>query len=231
MNRGIRVSAASAGLAMLIASTITLPASAADRVAMRTATAVPASIAQMRLSEPLTAYADRSTIDPALQQAQGRQEVFVRLRSPSVAKSKGKSPAARQQHKAKLQNEQSAFMKRAKKSAPGANMLSSSQMVLNGVFLEVDADQINALAQDKDVARISRVRDYEMDLSETVPYIGAATVQAGGTDGSGVRVAVLDSGIDYYHANLGGSGNPADYAADLRHREPRPMWNPDLHSS
>jgi hypothetical protein len=47
-----------------------------------------------------------------------------------------------------------------------------------------------------------------------VPYIGAADVQADGFDGSGVSVAVLDSGVDYYHAALGGSGNPADYAAD-----------------
>ena len=53
-----------------------------------------------------------------------------------------------------------------------------------------------------------------MDLSETVPYIGASAVQADGYDGSGVRVAVLDSGIDYNHAAFGGSGNPADYAAN-----------------
>jgi minor extracellular serine protease Vpr len=30
----------------------------------------------------------------------------------------------------------------------------------------------------------------------------------------GVRVAVLDSGIDYLHADLGGSGDPAEYAAN-----------------
>lgn len=214
MKRGIRVSAAAAGLTMLVGSTIALPASAADRVSMRTTAEVPASIAQMRLSEPLTAYADRAAIDPALQRAQGPQHVLVRLRSPSVAKAKGKSPASRQQHKAKLQNEQAAFVKRAGKMAPGARMLSSSQMVLNGVFLDVDASMIEELAKDRDVMRISRVRDYEMDLSETVPYIGAAAVQAAGYDGAGVSVAVLDSGIDYYHAALGGAGNPAEYAAD-----------------
>ena len=30
-------------------------------------------------------------------------------------------------------------------------------------------------------------------------------------DGTGVRVAVLNSGIDYTHYNLGGSGNVADF--------------------
>jgi subtilisin family serine protease len=213
MNTGIRVSAVAAGLTMLIGSTIASPVLAADRVSMRSATAVPASVTEMRLSEPLTTYVDRSVIDPALQGAQGRQQVLVRLRSPSVAHSRGKSPAAQMSHKARLQNEQAAFVRRANKMARGAKTLSSVQMVLNGVFLEVDASQLDTLAQDRDVARISRVRDYEMNLSETVPYIGAAAVQGAGTDGSGISVAVLDSGIDYTHARFGGDGTAAAYEA------------------
>jgi subtilisin family serine protease len=198
---------------MLVGSTLVMPASAADRVQMRGTAEMPASISQLRLSEPLTAVADRSLLDAAMQQGQGRQQVLVRLRTPSVAKSNAKTPAAQQQHKARLQNEQSAFFKRASKQANGAKMLASAQMVLNGVVLEVDAGDIEKLAADKDVERISRVRDYEMDLSETVPYIGAAAVQAAGADGSGISVAVLDSGIDYTHAAFGGGGTLADYAA------------------
>ena len=53
-----------------------------------------------------------------------------------------------------------------------------------------------------------------MTLTETVPYVGATAVHAGGRDGTGVKVAVLDSGIDYLHAALGGSGNPAEFAAN-----------------
>ena len=47
-----------------------------------------------------------------------------------------------------------------------------------------------------------------------MPYIGATAVQAMGFDGTGVRVAVLDSGIDYLHANLGGSGSVDEYNAN-----------------
>ena len=86
--------------------------------------------------------------------------------------------------------------------------------MLNAVFVEVDAAVLTDLAQDPAVVRIAPVKDYELDLFETVPYIGASAVQAAGFDGAGVRVAVLDSGIDYYHAALGGSGDPAEYAAD-----------------
>ena len=69
---------------------------------------------------------------------------------------------------------------------------------------------------DRDLAAVTgkqRVRDYQMDLSETVPYIGAKLVQDLGVDGSGVKVAILDSGVDYTHAALGGGGTLADYEA------------------
>jgi subtilisin family serine protease len=52
-----------------------------------------------------------------------------------------------------------------------------------------------------------------LDLSETVPYVGGAAAQASGRTGAGVKVAVLDSGIDYTHRNLGGAGTAAAYAA------------------
>ena len=60
---------------------------------------------------------------------------------------------------------------------------------------------------------VRRVMDYKLDLSETVPYVGGAALQARGTDGAGVRVAVLDSGIDYTHKNLGGAGTADAYTA------------------
>ena len=85
---------------------------------------------------------------------------------------------------------------------------------MNAVFIEVDAAALPALAKDPRVVRIAPVGNYQKDLSTTVPYIGASAVQAKGIDGRGIKVAVLDSGIDYLHAGLCGSGNPADFAAN-----------------
>ncbi len=82
---------------------------------------------------------------------------------------------------------------------------------LNAIMVEADADALAELAEDDRVVSIAKVFDYEMDLDETVPHIGADTVQDAGYDGRGIRVAVLDSGIDYTHANLGGAGTTEAY--------------------
>ena len=209
MRRGFKLSASVAALTLCVGSVATLPVSAADR-SDRLSKPVPAHISELKLDEPQTAHG----IVSDLGRVSGPQQVIVRLRDVSVAKHPDRTPGGRIAHKEKLKNDQAKFISRARTVDKGAKVLASSQMVLNAVFLEVDADSIDELAQDEDVFSIHRVRDYEMDLSETVPYIGAAAVQLAGFDGSGVRVAVLDSGIDYNHAALGGSGNPADYAAN-----------------
>ena len=92
---------------------------------------------------------------------------------------------------------------------PNARVVASTQVVLNAVFVEVDAAALPKLAMDKAVMRVAPVGNYQLDLSETVPYIGGTAVQAKGYTGKGIKVAVLDSGIDYLHADLGGSGDPA----------------------
>ena len=64
------------------------------------------------------------------------------------------------------------------------------------------------------VVAVRPVADIPFASSDvSIPYIGAAAVQASGITGQGIRVAMLDTGIDYTHYNLGGSGNVADYQA------------------
>ena len=175
---------------------------------------LPAGIEGLKLEEPMElSGVALSGLDTSLIGAEGDQTVIIRLSADSGAKSEAKGKATAQA-KQTAKAQQNAFLKRVRKVDPNASVLGQVQMVLNAVFVEVDAAALPRLAQDTAVVRIAPVANYKMDLSETVPYIGAAAVQAAGFDGSGIKVAVLDSGIDYYHAAFGGSGDPADYAAD-----------------
>lgn len=95
----------------------------------------------------------------------------------------------------------------------GAKELGRVTTAHNAIAVRVDASALKQIAALPGVAAVRPVLHYEKALSETVPYVGAAAAQAAGKDGTGVRVAVLDSGIDYTHRNLGGAGTAAAYAA------------------
>ena len=153
-------------------------------------------VKQMKLKRPVV----KGNVDPSLLQATGEQEVSVKLKSPPAG---NEGPEGRMSCAAKLKDEQTAFLDR---TGTTFNRISSVQTLMNAVFLKIDAKEVSTLAADPDVVSIHRVSNYDMQVSETVPYIGATTVQNQGYDGTGIKVAVLDSGIDYTHARFGGGG-------------------------
>lgn len=149
----------------------------------------------------------------------GRVEVVVQLNAPALAEYVARTramfgplSAAAQQaaYATQLTSAQNAFVSTVR--ALGATEIARVHKALNAVILTVDADKISTLAQLPGVKSVRPVRHYERDLDQTVPYIGAGFVQNTlNITGTGVTVAVLDSGIDYTHVNLGGPGTAAAY--------------------
>ena len=210
--RKFTLSAAAGVLTFVATSSIAPPTLAADRAAARTVRTAPAGIERLRLATPLTRENARSAIDPVLLRSNGSQQVLVRFRSPSVAESSITNPADGIMRREQIRIEQGTFVERVQRLAPGARMIAEVQGVLNAVVLQADSATIRQIAADPSVARVSRVIDYKLDLSETVPYITARKLQSV-NKGNGVKVAVLDSGIDYTHAAFGGPGTAAAYEA------------------
>jgi len=193
--------------AVLTASSV----SAQDQADRSFNRAMPANLQDLKMSSPLlVTEGDVATFRTSVDSSAGSNKVIIRLSSPSVAQQKVRGKSA-QHAKKKLQVEQTDLLSEVMALDPNARVLGQTQLVLNAVFVEVNPSALAALARNPSVLRIAPVANYEMDLSETVPYIGASAVQADGFDGSGVSVAVLDSGIDYNHLALGGSGVVADF--------------------
>lgn len=213
--RGAR--AASLLIGAAIAATLgATPAAAADRLSARQAVA-PEAPGALKLDAPLSGAALRpnlGALDPSLAEATGTVQVIVRLSGASTAALAVRSGADRALHKRTLEAAQGAFVSRVLADHPSARVLGQVQHVLNAVFLEVPTAALESIARDGAVTRVAPVGHYRLDLSETVPLIGGDVLQAAGLDGAGVSVAVLDSGVDYTHADLGGTGDPADYVAN-----------------
>jgi len=91
----------------------------------------------------------------------------------------------------------------------------------NALIVSIDASETHALMGISGVVAVRPVPDFQTsaindgtpDLFSTLNYVGASSVQLGGNTGAGIKIAMLDTGIDYTHYNLGGSGNVADYNA------------------
>jgi len=174
---------------------------------------VPSSISSLKLKAPMQATGfEIARLDKSLRAAKGESRVIIRLRNPSVIE-QGLSGSEAAQARINLRNEQADLLDRVYRLDPNARVVASTQLVLNAVFVEVDAAVLPRLANDRAVMRIAPVGNYQLDLSETVPYIGGSAVQAKGYTGRGIKVAVLDSGIDYTHRNLGGPGTLEAYEA------------------
>ena len=97
----------------------------------------------------------------------------------------------------------------------GGTVLADYQVAYNGIKVRVDRSKLGELAELPGVTAVRAIQLMEPDNVRGVPLIGAPGVWDGlaGLHGEGIKVAVIDTGIDYTHANFGGPGTTAAYNA------------------
>lgn len=120
---------------------------------------------------------------------------------------------ASQSYISQLKNQQAAFMASLSQVIPGARVERGYQIVLNAVAVELPSSDLETLKKLRDmpgVKRVSPQRIYTVDMDYSLPLINASTLwnQLGGQDaaGAGIKVAVVDSGIDSDHPLFDGTG-------------------------
>ena len=70
------------------------------------------------------------------------------------------------------------------------------------IAIEVDANELEALAAQSDITSIEEDRLVQPSLAESVPLIGGATALNMGYTGAGQAVAIIDTGVDGAHPFL-----------------------------
>ena len=150
----------------------------------------------------------------------GEIEVWITLVDPPLGEASGPnakrgagalSSGQQRNYATTLESRQRALVTEVE--ALGGRTIARVKKAHNAVAIRIDASRLRELSALPGVRAVRPVRNYQMQLGSTVPYIGAADVQARGIDGAGVVVAVLDSGVDYTHRNLGGPGTTGAYEA------------------
>jgi subtilisin family serine protease len=193
-----------------------VPGSAAAFDPPKRSTAPPSdAVAGLKLDQPITLTGEEAAaqFDRTLRAGSGQQRVIVRLSATPAIEVVASGVTAQKAALRVARLQQDNIIAKAKRLDSAVMVLGRTGKASNLVMLKISPAGLAALAKDPTVLSIKPVKDYTLDLSETVPYIGAAKVQAKGFSGAGVDVAVLDTGIDYTHAAFGGAGTLAAYTA------------------
>jgi subtilisin family serine protease len=130
--------------------------------------------------------------------------VIVEMRGPS-ATARGVSRIQTVATARELKTRQDALAGSVRKL--GGSVQAKYQYAFNGMKLQLPSRKVPQLAKLPGVKAIHAVPTYSVDNAHSVPFIGAPSVwQDFGDTGAGQTIAVIDTGIDYTHANFGGPG-------------------------
>src|SRR5437764_5924531 len=146
--------------------------------------------------------------------------MMVQLRQPPVAVHSARARASggrltqaqRAAVRARLRRIQRALLPRLR--ALGARPIAGYQDAYDGIRVLVAPTRVPRLEALPQVLAVRPLQVVRLETDHSVPFIGApAAWEDLGLTGAGILIGIVDGGIDYYHADLGGSGNAADFAA------------------
>lgn len=133
---------------------------------------------------------------------------FVELSSP---------PAVEGTPMAKLMAEQNAFRTNARRAGLVYTERYAYDTLFNGFSISIELSELGKLARIPGVENVYPVHSIDVpeplqgpapELFTSLAMIGADIAQGMGYTGEGIKVAVMDTGIDYDHPDLGGGFGP-----------------------
>ncbi|MDM4761401.1 S8 family serine peptidase [Galbitalea sp. SE-J8] len=221
---------AAAASAALIAATVSVPATAATTPSSSSSHLTPSTPPSVG-----AAAATAADIKAGLPSS-GTQAFLVQLDTASTLRtftskrttmSAAKAAAAAKSQLATVTAAQKALIAQLPKRA---SVLYRTHSVLAAVAVTTDVADFDLLSGLKGVRAVYPIVPKSLDNSSAVPLQGAPSVwQNVGVLGAGEKIAIVDTGIDYTHANFGGPGTTAAY--DTAHAAEASAADPALFPS
>jgi minor extracellular serine protease Vpr len=160
-------------------------------------------------------------------QASGRVRVIVTLRQPPLAVARGPGLFGRgggqrldvqsrssRRYLVSLKRAQAAAVTSLRRAIPAAHVSRRFQVVLNGLTVELPVRRLTTLTRLSFVQRIYPSVRYRLTTNESAALTGAPALWAAtGARGDGVKIAVVDDGVDQTHPFFSPTGYtyPAGY--------------------
>ncbi len=147
-----------------------------------------------------------------LAKASGEVSVFVQLKGDGAFETVKKSGKNKDTAKVKKMSKDVKAKGKQLAAESDSTIIYTTHNALQGVALTGDAEDLRKLAERSDVAKISSIVPKKPSNRSSVVDTGALeSWKSLDKTGKGIKVAVLDTGVDYTHASFGGPGTLEAY--------------------
>ncbi|MFJ4675973.1 S8 family serine peptidase [Kitasatospora sp. NPDC088783] len=179
------------------------------------AAVVPASAAQAAGPDGprTTVFVELDTEPAATAWQRARDDARRELRTPD--QTRRAAATAGQAQRVAAERSLDTLTAALRRAVPDARPLYRTRTLVSGLALRLPAAELPRLAALPGVRAVRPVTPKRRANGYSVPLTGAPQVWDGpeGRTGEGVRIGVVDSGIDYTHADFGGPGTAEAYRA------------------
>lgn len=208
-------------LSLLLTLSLVIPAAGAapSSIELKQALSPEEALELKRILDERALFAQSPVLDESLENVgSGPVSVIVELSEEPVALAKGISTfsgrsftsLAEARVEAQVQKQQESFESSLNANDIDFEIHNQYSHAFNGVALEVDGSQVEDLLEIPGVLGVYPDLEVELDprneinphMKDTGPFIGAPEVWDLGYKGAGIKVGVIDTGIDYNHPNL-----------------------------
>jgi subtilisin family serine protease len=146
-------------------------------------------------------------------------DAYVVLGGPGAAAMLGGAPPSSPAAAARVRDRFDALVRehaafRGTLEQHGAVVIGDFVRLGNGFHVRAAQADLERIARLPEVARVEPVPLHQPFVGSAMPLTGAPMVWQSGFAGDGIRIGIVDTGIDYLHADLGGAGDPAAFAAN-----------------
>ncbi|WP_337034608.1 S8 family serine peptidase [Paenibacillus illinoisensis] len=211
-------------LSVLMIFSIIMPAAGAAPAEVQLDRNLPTKAEAQQWREILDQREEKLAAEPFLdQRLEGlggeKTRVIVELSNKPVAVAQGESTLSGKSFTSsmetnavtKVEQQQQSFVHSLTQNKINHEVLEKYAYALNGVAIEVNGSQMGQLLRipgvvsvypDLEIALTPEHDEVNPYMKDTAPFIGAPEVWDLGYKGKGIKVGVIDTGIDYEHPNL-----------------------------